>query len=138
MRNSDQMTIGKTHPTLKFYRRLADFNGIFENQPKQSSSSRKSLIPFTRGATTKISEEHKVLLGEYFSHDPNPSLELREEICDKTGLSSQQIYMWFYLERKRNGIDTVSPRKTVKISSQAEKRLVSKFDPRVKLKKRTK
>ena len=84
-----------------------------------------------------MSEEHKVLLSEYFSQDPNPSLEQREEICEKTGLSSQQVYMWFYLERKRNGIDTVSPRKTVKISSQEEKRLVSKFDPHVKLKKRT-
>ena len=98
-------------------------------EPKQSPISRRSLTLYTRGASTKISEEHKVLLSEYFSQEPNPSLEQRGEISEKTGLSSAQVYMWFYLERKRKGIETVTPRKTVKKSP--EKRLVSKFIPQV-------
>ena len=98
--------------------------------------SRRSLTPYSRETTTKISDEHKPLLNDQFSEDPNPSLEKREEISEKTGLSAAQVYMWFYWKRKRNGIESISPRKAIKQNPLLEKRLVSKFVPQIKLKER--
>jgi len=80
-----------------------------------------SLNSYSGGSPTKIGDEHKALLSKYFSHDPNPSLEQREEISEKTGLSYAQVYMWFYWKRKRDGIESVSSRKTVGNSPQGEK-----------------
>ena len=76
-------------------------------------------------------------MNDQFSEDPNPSLEKREEISEKTGLSSAQVYMWFYWKRKRNGLETVSPIKRIKKSPRIEKRLVSNFIPELKHKERS-
>ena len=105
-------------------------------EPEQSSMSRRSLTPYSRDTTTKINDEHKSLLNDQFSEDPFPSLEKREEISEKTGLSAAQVYMWFYWKRKRNDIETSSPKKAIKNSPQLEKRLVSEFVPQIKLKER--
>ena len=71
---------------------------------------------------TAITDEHKSILNEYFSENPNPSFEKRMEIIEKTGLSSAQVYMWFYWKRKGRGIETIaSPRKSPQKSPRIEK-----------------
>ncbi|KAJ3292831.1 hypothetical protein HDU79_001005 [Rhizoclosmatium sp. JEL0117] len=69
---------------------------------------------YTRTDRFRASDSEVALLNAVFSASPFPSVELREAIAAKLGLTSTQVRFWFQNRRvqlKKQGVHVIKPRK---------------------------
>ncbi|KAJ3060439.1 hypothetical protein HDU99_005926 [Rhizoclosmatium hyalinum] len=89
---------------------LATFPVIPQTRRHRNPKSKE----YTRTDRFRASDSEVALLNAVFSASPFPSVELREAIAAKLGLTSTQVRFWFQNRRvqlKKQGVHVIKPRK---------------------------